>query len=296
MQEKIQELVDMYTLSPEQFENYKKDVIMMLTTGVQPAQEGKQTLMIVGGQPGAGKSRLAKMIEEELKKNAVRVDFDQLRLMHPYYQTVCASYPDIVHRILQYDTNDVKKEAFKFLIENGYNVIYEGALRVTQGFVEFAKQFKENEYNIKLNIMAVPELESYGSTFFRYAVELMTEGSPRWVEKELHDASYEGVVETVNAFEKEKISDEIRVFVRGENYENPRKIYSTKERQYKDSVTAIKVGRENGRRKAVEDFSLKYQLVIDVFKKKCPELLEKLKPWEELYEREQKHFEDLSIE
>lgn len=296
MQEELQKLVDMYTLSPEQFENYKKDVIMMLTTGVQPAQKGKQALMIIGGQPGAGKSRLANMIDEELQKNAVRVDFDQLRLMHPYYQTVCASYPDIVHRILQYDTNDVKKEAFKFLIDNGYNVIYEGALRDTQGFVEFAKQFKENGYNINLNVMAVPELESYGSTFFRYSVEIMTGGNPRWVEKELHDASYKGVVETSRIFEEEEISDNVRVFVRGENNTNPREIYSTSEKQYKDSETAIRVGRENGRKKAAEDFILKHQLVIDVFSKKCPELLEKLKPWEELYEKEQKHFDALSIE
>lgn len=297
MQEELEELIDMYTLSPEQFEEYRKNIIMMLTTGVQPVGDKKEVLMIVGGQPGAGKTRLSSAIYEELQKNVVKVDFDELRGMHPYYQTVCASYPSIVHRILADDTNNVKKEAFKYLIENGYNVIYEGALRDTQGFVDFAKQFKENGYNVNLNIMAVPELESYGSTFVRYAAEIMTNGKPRWVEKELHDASYNGVIETAKAFEEENISDEIRVFVRGNDVNtDPKKIYSSLEKQYKDAATAIKLGREDGRKKAVDDFLLKYQFVVDVFKMKCPELLEKLKQWKELYESEQKHFEALSIE
>ena len=65
MQEELKKLVDMYTLSPAQFEEYKKNVIMILTTGVQKAKENKDILMIVGGQPGAGKSRLSTAMNEE---------------------------------------------------------------------------------------------------------------------------------------------------------------------------------------------------------------------------------------
>lgn len=297
MQEELQKLVDMYTLSPKQFEEYKKNVIMTLTTGVQPAEKQKEILMIIGAQPGAGKSRLSAAINEELKKNVVKVDFDELRALHPFYQEVCASHPEIVHRILQFDTNDVKKEVLKFLIEKGYNVIYEGALRDTQGFIDFTKDFKENGYNIKLNVMAVPELESYGSAFVRYAVALMTNRIPRWVEKNLHDASYEGVINTVKAFDEQNIADDIRIFVRGEGESsNPRRIYSKEGQEYKDPVTAVEVGRENGRKKAVADFPAKFQMVKGIFEAKCPELVEKLKPWEQLYKSELRHFDALYIE
>ena len=291
MQEELQKLVDMYTLSQEQFEEYRKNVIMTLTTGVQPAENTKEILMIIGGQPGAGKTRLSTAVYEELQRNAVKVDFDELRALHPFYQTVCASYPEIVHRILQFDTNKVKKDVLKYLINNRYNVIYEGALRVTQGFVDFTRDFKEKGYNVKLNVMAVPELESYGSSFVRYAMALLTNKTPRWVEKGLHDASYEGVKNTVRTFEEQNISDDIRVFVRGDNeVSNPQKIYSKEGNEYKDAVTAVEVGREQGRRKAVEDFPTKFNMVKVIFEQKCPEFLDQLDIWKELYEKEQKYF------
>ncbi len=291
MQEELQKLIDMYTLSPEQFEDYKKNVIMTLTTGVYPAKETKEVLMIVGGQPGAGKTRLSTAVMDELQKNAVKVDFDELRALHPFYQAVCSSYPEIVHRILRYDTDEVKKEVLKYLIDNGYNVIYEGALRVTQGFIDFTKDFREKGYNVKLNVMAVPELESYGSGFVRYAMALLTNKTPRWIEKSLHDESYQGVVNTVRAFEQQEIADDIRVFVRGDSEaSNPQKIYSKDGNEYKDAVTAVEVGREKCRRKAVEDFTTKFNMVKGIFEQKCPELLEQLNIWKELYEKEQNYF------
>ena len=293
MQDEIQKLIEMYRLQDDKFEDYKNKELMTLTTGAQPSKD--KTLIIVGGQSGAGKSRLITTSNEELERNAVIVNFDELRSAHPFYQEVSRSYSEIVHRILHSDTEKVKNEILQILIEKGYNVIYEGALRNTQGFVDFANKFKENGYKIKMNVMAVPKLESYGSTFVRYALALLTNNTPRWVEKTFHDSSYEGVIKTVQEFENKGIVDDISVFVRGDSSEkNPKKIYSKEGRQYRDSITAIEAGRESGRRQAVQDYPTKFQMVKDVFEKKQPELLGNLKEWEELYSQEVEHFNFLN--
>ena len=180
----------------------------------------------------------------------------------------------------------------KTLIEQEYNVIYEGALRNTQGFLDFASDFKKSGYNVEMFIMAVPKLESYGSTFLRYCTALITDSPARWAEKSAHDGSYEGVTRTVEEFIKQKMVDSISVFVRSN--ELPKKIYSTQERQHSDAVMAIKYGRELGRKKAVEDFSAMYDTVKVILQSKKPELVDRLESWNNLYNEELEYFNTIN--
>lgn len=290
MQDRIKEISSLYSLTQEKFEEYYKTALLILTTGKRPSKD--KTLVIVGGQSGAGKSRLIPIANKELENNAVIVDFDELRSLHPYYKEVSKNYPEITHRILHYDTEKVKNKILKTLIKDEYNVIYEGALRNTQGFVDFARDFKDNNYAIQMDIMAVPKLESFGSTFVRYATALLTDVTARWVEKSAHDGSYDGVMKTVEAFKNEELADNINVYVRSN--ENPKKIYSSKERQHRDALVAIEYGRETGRRRAIEDFETKYETVKTILKDRKPELLERLDEWVKLYNDEKEYFNLLS--
>lgn len=287
MEDKIKKLSNIYGLSQENFEIYYKKVLLILKTGKKPSDD--KTITVIGGQSGAGKTRLIPIAKQELQNNAVIVDFDELRSYHPHYKEVSDLYPEITHRILHSDTERVKNAILENLRLEGYNVIYEGALRNTQGFLDFARKFKESDYNIKMHIMAVPKLESYGSTFVRYATDLLENINPRWVEKEAHDGSYEGVIRTVKAFIDEQLTDDISVFTRG-GEEGPKKIYSTKQRQFQDASTAIEYGREVGRKKAVLDFQIKYRTVRGILEDKKPELLPRLTDWENLYKEESKYF------
>lgn len=82
----INELCNLYSLTDENFNEYYKKVMLFLTSN-KKAGENK-TLVIVGGQSGAGKSRLIKIALKELNNNAVIVDFDELRAAHPHYKEV----------------------------------------------------------------------------------------------------------------------------------------------------------------------------------------------------------------
>lgn len=273
----------------EIFKEYLGIAETVVTTRKDPSDN--KTLVIVGGQSGAGKSRLLRTTEKEFNNNAVIVNFDELRKLHPNYTIVNPNYPEWTHRILHPDTEEVKNKVLDSVMKDGYDVIYEGALRNTAGFIEFAKKFQENDYDIKMKIMSVPQLESYGSTFFRYAIDLMSNQTPRWVEKSAHDGSYDGVIKTTQEFINENLVSDISVYVR--SADEPKKIYSTAERQYSDAITAIKAGRELGRGKAVEDFYDKYEMVERAFKSKQPELLETLTDWKELYDSEKKSIESI---
>ena len=269
------------------FKEYLGIAETVVTTSKEPSDD--KILVIVGGQSGAGKSRLITSANRELNNNAVVVDFDELRRLHPNYTSVNKNYPEWTHRILHPDTEEVKNKVLDSVMADGYNVIYEGALRNTDGFLDFARKFQNYDYNIKMKIMAVPKLESYGSTFFRYAIDLLSNKTPRWVEKSAHDGSYDGVIRTTDAFISEKLSTDISVYVRSSD--EPRKIYSTCEHQFPNAIAAIKAGREFGRRQAVKDFSDKYQMVENAFKSKEPKLLDSLGDWKDLYRQEKEYVE-----
>ncbi len=270
---------------------------LVIAEGAVTANKKKsenKTLVIVGGQSGAGKSRLITLSKKEFYNNVVIVDFDELRELHPNHEIVNELYPEWTHRILHPDTEEVKNRLLDSVMRDGYNVVYEGALRNTQGFIDFARKFQECGYNIKMKIMSVPKLESYGSTFFRYAVDLLSDESPRWVEKNAHDGSYDGVIRTTQEFINKNLTSDVSVYVRGAG--EPKKIYSTQERQYPDAITAIKEGRELGRQKAVTDFTAKYNVVKSTFSSKKPELIESLTDWKNLYEDEKQFFENKNMQ
>ena len=278
----------MQTMLKKRLEHFKKIAKLATITGKVPSDD--KTLIIVGGQSGAGKSRLVKLAQKDLMQNGVIVDFDELRSYHPDYEMASAEYPESTHAILHEDTEYVKNKILKDLIKEKYNVIYEGALRNTQGVLDFAQDFRDNDYNIKMMLMAVPALESYGSTFIRYVIALQTDKIPRWVEKYAHDGSYEGVLRTVQSFKDQNLVDSIGVYVRSK--EEPQKIYETQEHQFSDAIEAIKYGRESGREQAVQDYQEKYDVVTTILKSRQPEMVEKLSDWKQLYENEKRELSE----
>jgi len=286
MEDILNSLTKQYLLNEQEFLKYYENAISLLMHNTNPTEE--KILIIVGGQSGAGKSRLIPLAKKELKNNAIVIDYDELRKLHPNYKEVNKKHFELAHRILHSDTEKVKDKIIETLIKENYNVIYEGALRNTEGFLKLSRDFKQNDYEIKIDILAVPELESLGSNYLRCAMQLLADEEARWVETKAHTESYEGVIRTIEAFQKENLCDDIRVFIRGKS--TPKKIYSKNSNNFNTPIEAIIYGRENNRKKAVKDFIIKYKIVKMIFENKKPELLSKLTEWETLYNEEKEHF------
>ncbi len=274
-----------YELSHEENRRYYEEVKAFFTLGKYA--EKKTKLILVVGQPGAGKSKLMRLVNKRLHFNAVISDIDTIRAMHPKFSIAYAQVPEFINLALLTDVNKIGPELRKYYMEQGLNLIYEGTMRSTAGYVEMAKQYKERGYDIELDFMAVSKLESYGSSLLRYAIDLCNNNFPRWVAKNIHDEAYENMITTLEELSKQSLFDSARVYCRGNDEEqNPIKIYSTEERQFGNVKEAILYGREKDRRKAIEDYPMKYKIVSNIFSNYAPELLSKLDVWEELYEDE----------
>lgn len=284
----LEELSRIYSLSDESYEKYKMNAQAVVTGGKMPADP--PTAIIVGGQIGAGKSRLIPVAKRDLQNNVVTVDFDELRILHPNHREVRAKYPESVYQILFNDTERLKGDLQENIIKKRLNVVYEGALRNPTGFCDLAKKFKDNNYNVDLYLMSVPQLESYISTILRYSLDLIDDANPRWIEKSVHDESYNGVITTTRELLNQDLLTNIKVFKRGKGLEEPIEIYSSEKKQFEDPIQAIEHGRKTEKRGALKRFPEKYETICQILRNNNPELLEKLTDLKELYEKETKSF------
>lgn len=287
----LEELSRIYSLSDESYEKYKMNAQAVVTGGKMPADP--PTAIIVGGQIGAGKSRLIPVARRDLKNNVVTVDFDELRILHPNHREVRAKYPESVYQILFNDTERLKGDLQENIIKKRLNVVYEGALRNPTGFCDLAKKFKDNNYNVDLYLMSVPQLESYISTILRYSLDLIDDANPRWIEKSVHDDSYNKVIETTKQLISQNLLTNVKVFKRG--IDEPIEIYSSKNKQFETPIHAVEFGRKSEKMRAIKKFPEKFETICQILRSNKPELLDKLTDLKELYNSEAKEFSESAM-
>lgn len=89
-QKELIELQAKYKLTEEEYQQYYHAVNMFFTAGKQ--SEEKPKLVFVAGQAGAGKSRLIPVVNKKLNYNAVVIDYDVIRSMHPKFESYTSTF------------------------------------------------------------------------------------------------------------------------------------------------------------------------------------------------------------
>ena len=281
-QREIEELQAKYKLTEEEYKQYYHAINLFFTTGKKPEENPK--LVFVAGQAGAGKSRLVPVVNKKLSYNAVISDYDIVRSMHPKFELASKENKENIHLALLPDADRANQEIRDYCRENKLNLIYEGTMRATAGFLKMAREFKEAGYEIDLELMSVPKLESYSSTFLRYAMQLISNSEPRWVPKSVHDASYDNFLVTLKEFEKEGLFDHATVYKRGDD--KPEPFYSTEGREFQKPSEAVLYGREMFNEDLIRKFPMKYEMIYTVFSESAPTLMPYVGELFEMYEME----------
>ena len=145
------------------------------------------------------------------------LSYDIIRSMHPKFELANEEDNENIHLALLPDADRASQELRDYCRETKLNLIYEGTMRATEGFLKMAKEFKMSGYEIDLELMSVPKLESYTSTFFRYAMQLVGDDNPRWVPRSVHDSSYENFILTLQRFEKEGLYLIVQLYTKEES-------------------------------------------------------------------------------
>ena len=173
--------------------------------------------IILGGQPGAGKSNIYKIARKRFDNNLVELDCDAFRVYHPYYQQIKLMFgkEDGVK------TNPFIFKAVDMLVEElsneKYNLIIESSLKRSKTAINNGKMLPPKGYEVELHVMATNKEISWQGTINRYYEEMRKNGKPRAVPKDFHDEVISNICNSLNEVKQSGLMTNILMFDRKQN-------------------------------------------------------------------------------
>lgn len=179
------------------------------------APSAQSTFVLVGGQPGAGKTESLAAAQLRVPA-ALSVNGDALRLYHPEYAEVMATDPLRMPAVTQQAANAWVHMSLDYLRERRASVLMETTLRDPKAVQRTLSHFLDAGYEVQLQLIAVPETVSRLGTLERYLGQVAREGSGRWAPSAVHDAAYARAPETITAVLNDGLVDRVIVQQRGD--------------------------------------------------------------------------------
>ncbi len=232
----LDELKAKYAVSETEIQKISELIFSKMTFGKTPAKN--PVMVIVGGQPGAGKSGLIDKTLSEMP-NSVILDVDDFRYFHPQIEEILENYPNDLATFTIKFVNSIFFVVVKKLEDAGYNLIAQKTLKDDEIIYDTLVGLKEMGYGVVVRVLAVSELESKLSALERSLSVKNTVGYCRWTPISNQDYAYKGMVQTSEHIFASPYCDSIQVFKRNEIPTNSDIVYSKSKLESKGLLEKI---------------------------------------------------------
>lgn len=253
----LAELKKKYAITQDQFEDMYQ-VVKRLVIGDKKRAKGKPTAVLVGGQPGSGKTEIVVETCKEFEQKGedyVVLDVDTYRNCFPYTKEVLSEYPSYFSEITDPIVTGIMEVLIKETATEGYNIIYEGTMG-NQKTHKAIQSIRENNCDVDIigRVMATGKIESTLSLFERYILLKQKMGIGRFTTTTLHDTRYNKLLKVVEDLES-NVGIPFEVYRRGKVMGYPIKIYASRApvKTYQNAVEAITQGRAMSQKECTDD-------------------------------------------
>ena len=174
---------------------------------------GVPVAVILGGQPGAGKTQLLNAASRELRAigATVVINGDDLRPFHPAYERLQETDPLNAARYTDHDSGRWVEKLIAAAQERRVNLVIESTMRRPDVFVRTGGQLRSAGYEIEARALAVPERVSWQGVHQRYEATLAVAGAARFSAREAHDAGAAGMLDTLRRIEQDRLADRVLI-------------------------------------------------------------------------------------
>lgn len=179
--------------------------------------------VILGGQPGAGKSGLLEASKQDFNDhNVVTINGDELRFYHPQYLAIQKADERHFAELTDPYARPWTKQLFDRTIETRRNVVFEGTMREAGPITDTMRRLKDDGYHVVARVIAANENDSMAGIHRRYEEQRAAKGFGRWSNVQAHNDAYKGMPATVEFIERNKLADKVEVYDRKSRviYEN----------------------------------------------------------------------------
>ncbi|MFI5711785.1 zeta toxin family protein [Kribbella sp. NPDC051620] len=185
----------------------------IVRTALDGTRQDRPVVVFVAGQTGAGKTSVTELATTALARRGtpVNINLDTYKPQHPRYDQLVAEDDLTAGAYTSIDGHKWMEKAEAYAIEQRFDVVMESAMRDPRDFEEPARRFRAAGYQVEVLIVAVHESQSRLGALDRYVQQQNEFGSGRFIDPQIHDACYDGVLRASDAIDDERLAD--RVFV-----------------------------------------------------------------------------------
>lgn len=156
----------------------------------QPAAT-RPTIVLVGGQPGAGKSNATPRLIKE-RPGIIPLSGDDLRAFHPHYEQLMEAGPLTAGPALAQATATWVRAAIEHARDHQTSLLLEGTFHTPQVTLDTATQYRRAGFATELVALATPRMDSLLSAAGRYFNSHQAGRDPRWTTLSAHDRGWNG--------------------------------------------------------------------------------------------------------
>lgn len=171
------------------------------------AQQSDDPLAIlVGGQPGAGKSRAGAAAVFDCQQPIVEIIGDDLRAYHPSYLALLALEPSAMPNATAQAAGAWVERCIQYAAQRRISVLVEGTFRDPDVATRTALQFRVRGYRIQVNLVAVAAPISHLAIADRFVTGILEQGHGRFTALAAHDNAMKSLPTTMKALQAAAMS------------------------------------------------------------------------------------------
>lgn len=210
--DEIDLLKEKYKILQSDYQSIEKNIIEFYTEYIDSVNEPQA--IILGGQPGSGKSELEKVALKALQRNAVICNVDNLKDWHPKAHEIKERYPEKFSDIVGATAHQWNLALRNECINKRYNFILETTLNNSENINRIIEKLKDSNYKVDIYLLSVPKEISRISIYERYESNLEMGQGQRLVSAVNHDERFDQIPQALLGVEKRKLYDFIHLFGR----------------------------------------------------------------------------------
>ena len=186
--------------------------VILPTWTKSAVRQARPTVVVVGGQPGAGKTAVADLVQAALdaRGGAVRIGSDLYKAAHRRYAELLAADVRTAGVQVRPDTRGWQAAVEEYVRAQRFDAVVESALADPDDFRTSAAAYRRSGTRLEVVALATAEAWSQLGTVTRFLSEAV-DGGGRYVSWENHDACAKGMLRTLAVIEAEHLADRITV-------------------------------------------------------------------------------------
>lgn len=204
-------------LSPERNESiFRNDIVPDYLQDAMRAV-GRPRLILLGGQPGAGKTAVLIASHAELEQSGatVRAVGDDLRSYHPQFLAFQRQNPETASQFTQVDAGRWSEKLLIAATERQVNIVFETTMRTPENVARVIRMARNAGYEIEARAVAVNPKLSWQGNHYRFEEMLRFGDAARIPPQHIHDAAVDGLRISLEKVEAERLVDRVQLRTRG---------------------------------------------------------------------------------